>query len=140
MIVIGMRTVLSGINWADYLDEYIRQGAKNLQRSDKMTLFTKPECKLCDQLKNKFDLEAMKVHVEVLDNGDAGALAHLAWHGLVETARKTLPILVLDDSSTVDDFSSIEKQLMNRADQFGIRYEGSTIVMPLCDTGTCALN
>ena len=105
-----------------------------------MTLFTKPECKLCERLKDKFDLNAMEVQVEVLDIGDAGALAHLAWHGLVETARKVLPILVLDDSSTVDDFSDIEQLLMSRADQFGIKYEGTTLVVPMCETGTCALN
>lgn len=105
-----------------------------------MTLFTKPECRLCEQLKSRFDLKAMQVNVEVLDSGDAGALAHLAWHGLVETARKTLPVLVLDDSSTVADFSDIEKMLMSRADQFGIRYAGATVVVPMCDTGTCALN
>jgi hypothetical protein len=105
-----------------------------------MTLFTKPECKLCDRLKDRFDLNAMEVQVEVLDVGDAGALAHLAWHGLVETARKTLPILVLDDSSTIDDFSDIEKLLMGRADQFGIKYEGTTLLVPMCDTGTCAMN
>jgi hypothetical protein len=34
----------------------------------------------------------MEVQVEVLGNNDAGALAHLAWHGLVEKARKALPI------------------------------------------------
>ena len=105
-----------------------------------MTLFTKPECQLCDQLKSKFDLKGMEVNVEVLDVGDAAALAHLAWHGLVETARKTLPILVLDDSSTVDDFSDIEQLLMGKADQCGIKYEGATVVVPLCDTGTCVLN
>ena len=105
-----------------------------------MTLFTKPECKLCDRLKDRFDLNAMEVQVEVLDTGDAGALAHLAWHGLVETARKTLPILVLDDSSTIDDFSDIEKLLMSRADQFGIKYKGTTLVVPMCETGTCAMN
>ena len=105
-----------------------------------MTLFTKPDCMLCDQLKDKFDLEAMQVHVEILDVGDAGALAHLAWHGLVEVARKTLPLLVLDDCSTVDAFADIEEILMGRADQYGIRYEGSTIVMPMCDTGTCSIN
>ena len=105
-----------------------------------MTLFTKPECKLCDQLKDRFDLNAMEVQVEVLDTGDAGALAHLAWHGLVETARKTLPILVLDDSSITDDFPDIEKLLMSRADQFGIKYKGTTLVVPMYDTGTCAMN
>jgi len=105
-----------------------------------MTLFTKPECRLCDQLKNRFDLKGMNVNIEVLDTGDAGALAHLAWHGLVETARKTLPILVLDDSSTVDDFSDIEARLMNRADQFGIKYNDSTGKAQVCETGACAIN
>ena len=105
-----------------------------------MTLFTKPECKLCEQLKSKFDLKGMEVNVEVLDIGDAGALAHLAWHGLVENARKTLPILVLDDSSAVADFPDIEKLLMSKADQCGIKYKGVTVVVPICDTGTCALN
>lgn len=105
-----------------------------------MTLFTKPECKLCEQLKNNFDLKGMAVNVEVLDIGDAGALAHLAWHGLVETARKSLPILVLDDSSTVADFSTIEKLLMNKAAQCGLKYKGVTVVVPLCDSGSCALN
>ena len=105
-----------------------------------MTLFTKPECKLCDRLKDRFDLNAMEVQVEVLDTGDAGALAHLAWHGLVETARKTLPSLVLDDSPTINDFSDFEKLLMSRADQFGIKYEGTILVVPMCDTGTCVMN
>ena len=49
-----------------------------------MTLFTKLDCRLCEQLKKKFDLAAMQVKVEILDNNDAGALAHLAWHGLVD--------------------------------------------------------
>lgn len=105
-----------------------------------MTLFTKPDCKLCEQLKSRFDLPAMAVAVEVLDTGDAGALAHLAWHGLVEAARKTLPILVLDDSSAVADFSRIEKLLMGKADQCGLKYHGSTIVVPLCESGSCSLN
>jgi glutaredoxin 2 len=105
-----------------------------------MTLFTKPECKLCEQLKNNFDLKGMEVKVEVLEVGDAAALAHLAWHGLVETARKSLPILVLDDSSAVADFSVIEKLLMGKAEQCGIKYRGATIVVPFCDSGTCSLN
>ncbi len=105
-----------------------------------MTLFTKPDCRLCDQLKSKFDLKGMKVDIEVLDTGDAGALAHLAWHGLVEVARKTLPILVLDDSSTVEDFTDIESLLMSRADQCGLKYNDSTGAAILCETGTCAIN
>jgi len=114
--------------------------AYNFYRECQMTLFTKPDCRLCEQLKNKFDLEAMKVNVEILDSGDAGALAHLAWHGLVDAARKTLPILVLDDCSAVEDFSRIEHLLMTKADQCGIRYKGATIPSPVCDTGSCAMH
>ena len=104
-----------------------------------MTLFTKPDCSRCELLKEHFDLDAMEVHVEILDTGDAGALAHLAWHGLVETARKSLPLLVLDDSSTVEDFERIEEFLMDRANQRGIRYKGKVIVTRNCDSGACTL-
>ena len=103
-----------------------------------MTLFTKDDCKLCEQIKSQFDLEAMDVHIEVLGSTDADALAHLAWHGLVETARKTLPLLVLDDSSTVDDFTNIESYLMSRADQLGVQIR-KTGAAAGCESGSCAL-
>ncbi|MBU0480173.1 MAG: hypothetical protein KKG47_03610 [Proteobacteria bacterium] len=105
-----------------------------------MTLFTKPECTRCEQLKKSFDLAAMDIHVEILDTGDAGALAHLAWHGLVDTARKSLPLLVLDDSSTIEDFSRIEEHLMARAHQRGIRYKGRIISAANCDNGSCTMH
>ena len=104
-----------------------------------MTLFTKPECTRCEELKNNFDLPAMEVSVEVLGTGDAGALAHLAWHGLVDAARKALPLLVLDDSTTVEDFESIEKYLMDRANQRGVRYKGKIIVTQNCDDTSCTI-
>ena len=81
----------------------------------------------------------MGVHVEVLDSNDASALAHLAWHGLVETARKTLPILVLDDSSSVDDFLRIEGHLVDRAGRCGVAYHASTTNQASCESGSCAL-
>jgi len=105
-----------------------------------MTLFTKLDCRLCEQLKKKFDLAAMQVKVEVLDNNDAGALAHLAWHGLVDTARKSLPLLVLDDCSAVIDYETIEGHLMATADRRGIHYRGTTIAAPVCDNDSCAMN
>ena len=104
-----------------------------------MTLFTKTDCKLCDKLKKQFDLKAMDVHVEVLDNNDASALAHLAWHGLVEKARKTLPILVLDDSSSVDDFLRIKDLLIDRAGHCGVAYLASATNPASCESGSCAL-
>ncbi len=104
-----------------------------------MTLFTKPQCSRCKQLKDRFDLAAMRVHVEVLDNNNADSLAHLAWHSLIETARKTLPILVLDDSSTIDDFSLIENQLISRATQYGINGRDSATKKKNCPSGACSL-
>lgn len=105
-----------------------------------MTLFTKEDCILCDQLKQQFDLEAMEVRVEVLGSNDAGALAHLAWHGLVETARKALPILVLDDSSSIHDFSHIETHLLDRASRLGVNCSGQGAMGQAgCAGGVCAL-
>jgi glutaredoxin 2 len=103
-----------------------------------MTLFTKDDCSLCTKLKKQFDLRAMEVHIEVLDNNNAGALAHLAWHGLVETARKKLPILVLDDSSAVDEFMEIEKFLLSRADERGVKFKRTTSGSS-CENGSCSL-
>ncbi|MEW6218583.1 MAG: hypothetical protein AB1634_03500 [Thermodesulfobacteriota bacterium] len=103
-----------------------------------MTLFTKDDCTLCKRITARFDLEAMGVAVEILDRNDAAALAHLAWHGLVEQARKSLPILVLDDSSSVVDYALIEAHLQSRARRHGM--------LPLeapapnaCAAGACAL-
>jgi hypothetical protein len=53
----------------------------------------------------------MGVNVEVLTDDDPQALSHLAWHELVETAETSLPILVLDDSSTISGAISIKKYL-----------------------------
>ena len=103
-----------------------------------MTLFTKDDCVLCAQLKKQFDLSAMEVRVEVLGNNDAGALAHLAWHGLVEKARKGLPILVLDDSSALHEFPHIENHLLDRAARYGLAVRRSG-QQAGCGSGSCTL-
>jgi len=105
-----------------------------------MTLFTKRNCALCDQLKERFDLRAMDVAVEVLDMNSPGALAHLAWHSLVDTARRTLPLLVLDDSSAVSDYENIEHLLTLRAGQYGVGYFQDDTKPAGCEAGTCAIN
>jgi hypothetical protein len=105
-----------------------------------MTLFTTNDCRLCELLKSKFDLSALQVKVEVLDGHNAGALAHLAWHGLVEAARKSLPLLVLDDSSSVADFALIDHQLTLRAENHGSACLQSALPpASSCGSGTCAL-
>ena len=105
-----------------------------------MTLFTKTDCRLCEELKARFDLAALQVKVEVLDNNDAGALAHLAWHGLVDTARKSLPLLVLDDCSAVSDYSTIEQHLTAIAELKGIGCRVGDRVLKVCEGGSCAMN
>lgn len=80
-----------------------------------MTLFTKSDCTRCMELKNQFDLSALGIKVEKLDSDNAEALSHLAWHGLVEAARKRLPILVLDDCSSLTDYNEIRNHLAQEA-------------------------
>ena len=79
-----------------------------------MTLFTKTNCQKCHYIKEKFNLPALGIREEVLAEDNPEALAHLAWHELVETAQKELPILVLDDSSTVVGAIPIKKFLRGR--------------------------
>jgi hypothetical protein len=76
-----------------------------------MTLFTKSLCSACQEIKREFDLKTLGVEVEELGPENPEALAHLAWHELVETAEKTLPILVLNDSSAISDTKEIRRYL-----------------------------
>ena len=76
-----------------------------------MTLFTKSLCSACQKIKKDFDLKALGIEVEELGHHNPDALAHLAWHELVETAEKSLPILVLNDSSTISDTGEIKSYL-----------------------------
>lgn len=76
-----------------------------------MTLFTKSLCSACQDIKKEFDLDALGIEVEELGPNNPDALAHLAWHELVETAEKSLPILVLNDSSAIADAMQIRRYL-----------------------------
>jgi len=76
-----------------------------------MTLFTKADCQKCHYIKGKFDLTVLGIQEEILGEDNPAALAHLAWHELVETAQKELPILILDDSSAVIGAIPIKKYL-----------------------------
>lgn len=79
-----------------------------------MTLFTKPGCEKCHYITDKFDLGAIGVNLEVLGPEDPGALAHLAWHELVDVAERELPILVLDDMSFISGAIRIKSFLSNK--------------------------
>ena len=66
-----------------------------------MTLFTKIGCEKCEYVKKSVDLKKLGVQEEVLSPDNPDSLAHLAWHELVAVAETQLPILVLDDSSSI---------------------------------------
>lgn len=76
-----------------------------------MTLFTKENCEKCEFVKKHFDLGSLGVKVEILGPDNPSALAHLAWHGLIDVAEKALPILVLDDQSHISGAIPIKKYL-----------------------------
>ena len=76
-----------------------------------MTLFTKSLCSACQEIKKEFDLDALGIEVEEIGPHNPDALANLAWHELVETAEKNLPILVLNDSSAITDTRGIRGYL-----------------------------
>lgn len=87
-----------------------------------MTLFTKSDCTRCKDLKNMFNLRALGIKIESLDPDNADALSHLAWHGLVEAARKQLPILVLDDCKSLTDYNEIRNHLAQEAQKAGFAF------------------
>ena len=66
-----------------------------------MTLFTKEGCEKCEYVKKSVDLKKLGILVEILSPDNPDSLAHLAWHELVNIAETQLPILVLDDSSSM---------------------------------------
>jgi glutaredoxin len=66
-----------------------------------LTLFTKVGCEKCEYVKKSVDLKKLGIKEEVLSPNNYESLAHLAWHELVSVAQTQLPILVLDDSSSL---------------------------------------
>ena len=76
-----------------------------------MTLFTKEGCEKCEYIKKSVDLKKLGITVEVLSPDNPDSLAHLAWHELVSIAETQLPILVLDDSSSMTGAIRIKNYL-----------------------------
>jgi len=77
-----------------------------------MKLFTKPGCEKCDWVKaNMPEGVAVATH----DILTADGLAELAFHELVSTAEKQLPILRLRDGSIVTGAVQIRRELSGTA-------------------------
>jgi hypothetical protein len=77
----------------------------------KVTLFTKEGCEKCEYIRKSVDLKKLGITVEVLSPDNPDSLAHLAWHELVSMAETQLPILVLDDSSSMTGAIRIKNYL-----------------------------
>ena len=77
-----------------------------------VTLFTKIGCEKCDYVKKTVDLKKLGISEEVLGPDNPDSLAHLAWHELVSVAETQLPILVLDDSSSLTGAIRIKNYLL----------------------------
>ena len=82
-----------------------------------MTLFTKLGCEKCEYVKKIVDLKKLGVKEEVLSPDNPDSLAHLAWHELVAVAETQLPILVLDDSSSISGAVRIKNYLIAMSSQ-----------------------
>jgi len=82
-----------------------------------VTLFTKIGCEKCDYVKKTVDLKKLGISEEVLSPDNPDSLAHLAWHELVSVAETQLPILVLDDSSSITGAIRIKNYLLGVSNQ-----------------------
>jgi glutaredoxin len=76
-----------------------------------LTLFTKEGCQKCEYVKKSVDLRKLGIAEEILGPDNPNSLAHLAWHELVSVAETQLPILVLDDSSSMTGAIRIKNYL-----------------------------
>ena len=74
-----------------------------------MKLFTKPGCEKCDWVKANLPEGAAVATHDILT---AEGLAELAFHELVATAEKQLPILRLRDGSVVTGAVAIRNRIV----------------------------
>jgi glutaredoxin len=88
-----------------------------MKEEEGVTLFTKEGCEKCEYVKSHVDLKGLGVSVEVLSPDNPESLAHLAWHELVTLAETQLPILVLDDNSTLTGAIRIKNYLSATPDR-----------------------
>jgi glutaredoxin len=79
---------------------------------EELTLFTKVGCEKCEYVKKSVDLKKLGIKEDVLSPDNPDSLAHLAWHELVAVAETQLPILVLDDSSSIAGAVRIKNYLI----------------------------
>jgi len=112
-----------------------------------MILFTSHNCSKCQILNEVFNLHAAGIDEIVISDDNVEALVELAWNGLIDEARKNLPILLDDNGKHITDMSEItqkicEKILFLMSEKFN-KQEKSGISEPNiqnCIEGTCVLH
>ncbi len=76
-----------------------------------MLLFTQQKCPACKQIKELFPLKRLGIEEVVVDGEDHKILSLLAWHGLIDMAKKSLPILVTKEGMILTGSKKIERYL-----------------------------
>ena len=80
-----------------------------------MILFTSRRCGRCKEIQEIFNLEAMGIEDVALTDDNADGLAELAWRGLVEKAKASLPILIDDHENAYLGLYEIADKISCRA-------------------------
>ena len=106
-----------------------------------MIFFTGRGCKRCRGIHEVFNLDALDIKEVVLTGENADGLAELAWLGLVEEARRSLPIIIDDEDKVHTDLAEIVDVLTSRAKYMLASKLGlAGPSMDSCEDGLCLIN
>lgn len=108
-----------------------------------MIFFTSRRCKRCRYIHEVFNLDMLDIEEVVLTDENADGLAELAWYGLIEEARRSLPIIIDDEGKAHTDQAEIVCALASRAkDMLAVRLIMDSNSQPssaVCEDGLCAI-
>jgi hypothetical protein len=112
-----------------------------------MILFTSHNCSKCQILNDVFNLQAAGIDEITISDDNVEALVELAWNGLIDEAKKNLPILLDDDGNHITDMFEITQKICERitflmSEKFNkqLKPELQESLIPNCVEGTCVLH
>jgi len=103
-----------------------------------MKLFTTIKCPKCHKIKSIFNLEALGIKEYMLTDTNVDALTELAWHGLIDQARKSLPILVDDYGNIITDIKRITEMIAKRSIEVLAELNNASKIV--CEGDVCRLS
>ena len=74
----------------------------------------------------------------MLTDTNVDALTELAWHGLIDQARKSLPILVDDNGNIITDIKRISKIIAERSIEVLTELNNASKI--ICEGDVCRLS